>query len=465
MKKILIQFLMQLIILAGIIGCSNIGDLSGTSSPTSGLTPAEEVAADKASLVDATIKGANSTLSTVTSNLTLSTSGSSGTTITWSSDNTSVVSITGTVTRQSGSNTTVILTATITKEGASDTKTFTVIVLQGIWQNMGTSPFSTGIYSGTDVLVDTNGDVYVLGASTSNYNLAMYKYNGTIWTQVGSTDVFDNSYSGVYTDIKKYGTIIYASCQTNSGSKITVSKFDGTSWSIVGGAAAATSINTASVYSMELDNNGVPYIAYQNSSPYVVCKKWDGSNWVTVGGANVTTTAPNTGVAIVFDTANTPYIAFGGSDGSYTFRLYSYDGSSWSEVCSGLTSCYNRPSVVFVGTVPYVAYRNTSGKSNVKKYESGSWSTVGTASFANCGSEQVLKYVGSTFYIGYDTGSGVSVRKLNGTAWDLLGTENGVVSSGYTNWSLGFAVKSDGVPVVTYNSSTSGSEGTKIRYY
>jgi trimeric autotransporter adhesin len=88
---------------------------------------AAAVAAAKAALAIgyATGDSANS----VTQNLTLPTT-SNGATITWASDNPSVVATNGTVTRPASGqpNATVTLTATITKGAATDTKTFTVTV-------------------------------------------------------------------------------------------------------------------------------------------------------------------------------------------------------------------------------------------------------------------------------------------------------------------------------------------------
>jgi len=94
-------------------------------------TAAEVVAEDKTNLVIA-FGGTDSTGS-VTQNLTLPTSGSNGTTISWESSNASIVAANGTVTRPtygSGEESTVsvTLTATITKNGVSETKTFTLTV-------------------------------------------------------------------------------------------------------------------------------------------------------------------------------------------------------------------------------------------------------------------------------------------------------------------------------------------------
>ncbi|MCL2004424.1 MAG: S-layer homology domain-containing protein [Oscillospiraceae bacterium] len=92
------------------------------------LTNAEAVAAEKTDLTWDVIKGANAQQNQVRRNLALSSSGSKGTSIAWSSNRTEVVSHAGQVTRPAA-NTSVTLTATIERGTSRDTKTFTLIVL------------------------------------------------------------------------------------------------------------------------------------------------------------------------------------------------------------------------------------------------------------------------------------------------------------------------------------------------
>lgn len=109
-----------------------------------GKSDADIVAKDKAAL---TIPG---DLNNVTSNLILPTSGSNGSTITWSSSNPDVISNDGRVKPSSLGDATVILTATIKYGKASDTKEFTVIVKRIVGnQNEIINPgFETGDLTG-----------------------------------------------------------------------------------------------------------------------------------------------------------------------------------------------------------------------------------------------------------------------------------------------------------------------------
>ena len=106
------------------------GNLAGLASITAeGSTDAEKVASDKAALVENIIKGTNTDLNNVITGLTLVSSipGGAGSTISWTSNNTAVISVSGAVTRQT-TDQSVTLTATITSGDTSDTKEFTVTV-------------------------------------------------------------------------------------------------------------------------------------------------------------------------------------------------------------------------------------------------------------------------------------------------------------------------------------------------
>lgn len=86
---------------------------------------------DKDALIWDSIKGTNDAAGNVTADLTLPVAGAHGTTIVWSSDNTSVVADDGAVTRPgySQGDTTVTLTATISMTGGTaQTKSFILTV-------------------------------------------------------------------------------------------------------------------------------------------------------------------------------------------------------------------------------------------------------------------------------------------------------------------------------------------------
>jgi hypothetical protein len=98
--------------------------------PETAMTDAEAVAADKAALTWDAIKGENAARTSVTSNLTLPTTGENGSAVTWASSAAAAISNSGAVTRPAygSGDAEVTLTATITKGEASDTVEFALTV-------------------------------------------------------------------------------------------------------------------------------------------------------------------------------------------------------------------------------------------------------------------------------------------------------------------------------------------------
>ncbi|MDH5721395.1 MAG: hypothetical protein OEZ13_12380 [Spirochaetia bacterium] len=132
MKKIA---LIILALLSTIIDCKNNNITEPDEKEISGLTDAEAVADDAASLsfADFTYSSAD-TQDSVTGNITLPINGENGTIITWESNHSAIVinNDTGEITRPAYGlgDATVILTATIEKNGVTEKKVFTVTVLQ-----------------------------------------------------------------------------------------------------------------------------------------------------------------------------------------------------------------------------------------------------------------------------------------------------------------------------------------------
>jgi hypothetical protein len=115
-------------------GCTLNGANATTTSTIPVKTDEDSVNEDMAELTAAQIKGTNQDLDHVTTDLAspLPATGTNGSTITWSSDNTGVITDSGTVTRPANGsgNTVVTFTATVSKGSVTDTVVFTITVLE-----------------------------------------------------------------------------------------------------------------------------------------------------------------------------------------------------------------------------------------------------------------------------------------------------------------------------------------------
>ena len=120
--------------LTAVFTCGLITSASTTNNPNAKTfslrvvqpTDNESVRMAKDALIWDVIKNRNESMGAVSSNLSLPTTGENGTTVTWASSNTSVISNTGTVTPLATGTVLVTLTATVRKGSVSDAKSFSL---------------------------------------------------------------------------------------------------------------------------------------------------------------------------------------------------------------------------------------------------------------------------------------------------------------------------------------------------
>jgi len=157
------------------------------------ISDSDAVATDKVALVDNFIRGANPDLSHITTALTnpLPANGLNGSTITWASDKTGVVSNNGqTIVRPPFElgNDTVTLTATLTKGVASDTKAFTLIVLKLPASTIATITSATYTVSAGGTTAETITNV-PFGTTKTAFLAALAKgETHQSWVDTGITD-------------------------------------------------------------------------------------------------------------------------------------------------------------------------------------------------------------------------------------------------------------------------------------
>ncbi len=117
------SLLCRLVVLLWVITLVNCGSVSSGNQT---LTPVQKVAAAKAALVVGYASGDSA--SSVTQNLTLPAAGLDGSSISWASSNTAVITNAGVVSQPQTADAAVTLTATISVGTASDSKAFSLTV-------------------------------------------------------------------------------------------------------------------------------------------------------------------------------------------------------------------------------------------------------------------------------------------------------------------------------------------------
>lgn len=233
--KILSLSLLALIFLFSITLSSCGGGGGGGGGSTPPLSDADAVSADSDNL--AVIYASGDSAASVTQSVTLSASGSNGTTITWESDNTTVIAINGTVSRPAYNDgedaaVTVTLTATITKNGESDTKTFTLTV-----KKISTSATLSGL--------------------TVSKGILQPDFNSSITTYLDAPVPFSDSSTPAYNDTQSASITATA---TNSNATITINSNSVTSGSTYTMNNLAVGGNTATIVVTAED--GVTTVTY-----------------------------------------------------------------------------------------------------------------------------------------------------------------------------------------------------------
>ncbi len=214
MKHLFRKTTALLLTICMIVGMTGLPITAYAEGLDSGDGDAATVAADKDALAigfagDDSAEG-------VTGNLTLVTTGASGSSIAWLSGNTDVITNDGTVTRPAidAEDAEVILTATITCGEASDTKEFTVTVLKEEGLHMLLGPMSTVVWEGDGLSEATAFQVSSaehladipnqgLGAhyiQTENIVLPTVAAGESNWTPIGDSSSGDNTtrFTGTY---------------------------------------------------------------------------------------------------------------------------------------------------------------------------------------------------------------------------------------------------------------------------
>jgi len=196
------------------------------------------------------------------------------------------------------------------------------------WSAVGTSARNLATFL---VVEDENGPALYAGGDFTIANgirQGVAKWDGSTWTAVGA-DIGYVWALALYDD--GTGPALHA------GGKRQVTKWDGTSWS-----AIPPYSGFAEVFSLAAFDDGTGPLLYAGAATIHIPEesfihqgiaKWDGSSWSELGSGIVHPLRAQT----VFDDGNGPALYASGaffqsSNGDHTSRVSRWDGSSWSTV-------------------------------------------------------------------------------------------------------------------------------------
>lgn len=245
----------------------------------------------------------------------------------------------------------------------------------------------------------TTEQPYAAYTNTVDSSLRVTRWNGSAWTNVGSTLVTGALVAQYHMAIASNGTPYVVYREPTSPFKIYVQKFDGTSWSVLGGTAASAGDGRQPAIAIAPD--GSPYIVYPDvtNNFAATVRRFDGTNWVTVGAPGIGTRSGNTSFgqpSIAISSSGTLYATY--SDYSvatgfpYT-RVARFDGTNWVNVGGAIGRITTHAFLAFSRTGDlHIAYRETSDYGgltpaypflqNVMKWNGSTWVFVGSPDFA-----------------------------------------------------------------------------------
>lgn len=244
-------------------------------------------------------------------------------------------------------------------------------------------------------------------------------------------------------------------------------------WTNVG--SPGLSAGQAMDESLVFDSNDTPYVAYRdisNSSKATVMK-YNGSSWVSVGGAAVSAGSGQY-TRLAFDSNDTLYLAYRDGTNSKA-TVVKYNGSSWVTVGSGGISTGNAEFLSLAvdnNDTPYLAYSDYANgdMATVVKYNGSSWTVVGSGGFSTGGAYHIslafdsnnVPYVS---YRNYHSAGGIygntTVMKYSGGNWSAVG--NVGFSAGAVSYtSLAFGAND--TPYVAYQDQGTSYKATLMKY-
>lgn len=155
------------------------------------------------------------------------------------------------------------------------------------WVTVGTNQASDGDVSSTRLVIDSNNVPYLAYSDTSNgYKATVMKLLDDEWTPVGSKAFSDNVANTL--DLVLDSTNVPYIAFNSSDNAIAVMKFNGTDWVQVGSSPGNKAGNNEGL-SLKFGGNTL-YLSYTNNdlNYKATVKKFDGTDWQTVGNEDVT---------------------------------------------------------------------------------------------------------------------------------------------------------------------------------
>lgn len=179
-------------------------------------------------------------------------------------------------------------------------------------------------------------------------------------------------------------------------------------------------------------------------------------------------------ISIAVDSLGTPYIAFSAHLNSFAATVQKFNGTNWVNVgtagFSGSTQVtFTRIAIAPDGVTPYIVYSDGENgyKATVRKYNGTQWEIVGNAllSAGYAYNTNITFAPDGTPFLSYEDGGNgykITVMKLSENQWVTVG------NPGFSTYSIGansIAISPNGVPYIAYCEATSATNSLVVQKF
>lgn len=335
----------------------------------------------------------------------------------------------------------------------------------GSWSMVGGALASAGVATGISVAVappgaPNAGNIYLAyGDATVSQRLSVKFFDGTTWNTLGSLGISSGAIGSTSTVADSLGNIWVLF--TLSG-KPNIMFWDGSSWS----PEVEISSNTTTSIHLALDSSTVPNIpwaAYNDVTlGKAVVQKRDSGTWSQVGNISGNSSS---GASIAIDSTGIPYVTYQNNT-NYRLSVVRYVSGAWALVGSSnfTERAASQSKIVFDSSdTPYVAYLDTfrTLKASVQKFSAGSWSPVGTLGFSE------LPYGNLALRFAIDSADNLYVSvPLNNSNYTVYAYANGVDrGASALSWSNTYPSSSSSLTATWAPSTSVNISNQKIQFF
>ncbi len=288
------------------------------------------------------------------------------------------------------------------------------------WIDVGDEGFSDFKGDIIDIVVDQNGQLYTMAFDYDFNQIAVYSWNDSEWSKIGSNVSSSSSSSALEIDQNGVlhllaGNSVYqlinnswtslggylesdifadiAIGQDNQlyavyfvpGGESKVVQWNGNSWDKVG----TLPDNVIVWNSLETDVNGNIVLLYGTDGTSIAYSKvavWDGNQWEEKGGYIEPSSQTFFDHNVAIDSEGIMYAALTIGVSEQMLNVYKYEQDEWVKIGENISGGATSNCVIEVDdeSIPYVAFRDESsgGRTSVLKYIDGAWENVGNKGFS-----------------------------------------------------------------------------------